>query len=143
VQALGLSNVGLFGTRFTMQGNFYQEVFSRHGITLSVPDPDDQTIIHDKYMGELIQGMVLPETRERLLTIAGKLVQRRQIQGLILGGTELSLIFRDPAYVGIPFFDTTKIHVNKIILAMLGEPAERTSRNNLHPESLNTPRSAD
>ena len=67
--ALGLTNVGLFGTRFTMQGRFYPEVFSRQGIALSVPDPDDQAYIHDKYMSELVNGVFLPETRQQLLTI--------------------------------------------------------------------------
>ncbi|MGA2516943.1 MAG: amino acid racemase [Thermodesulfobacteriota bacterium] len=54
-KALGIKKVGLFGTRFTMQGRFYPEVFSRQGITLIVPDLDDQDYIHGKYMSELIQ----------------------------------------------------------------------------------------
>ena len=105
VRALGLKKVGLFGTRFTMQGRFYPEVFSRQGITLSMPDPDDQIFIHDKYMGDLVNGVALPETRQQFLMIAKRLQEQKGIQGLILGGTELSLIFRDATYGGIPFLD--------------------------------------
>lgn len=95
VRGLGLKRVGLFGTRFTMQGHFYPEVFSRQGITLVVPDLDEQDYIHDKYLSELINGIFLPETREGLLQIVERLKERTDIQGLILGGTELPLILRD------------------------------------------------
>ena len=119
VRALGLKKVGLFGTRFTMQGGFYPEVFSRQGIALSVPDPDDQAYIHDTYMSDLVNGVALPETRRQFLMIAKRLQEQNGIQGLILGGTELSLIFRDATYGGIPFLDTTKIHAKKIVAQIL------------------------
>ena len=51
-KALGLRRLGLFGTRFTMQGGFYPDVFSKEGITLAVPEEDEQAYIHDKYMSE-------------------------------------------------------------------------------------------
>ncbi len=110
-KALGLATVGLFGTRFTMQRSFYPDVFSRAGIALAVPGPDDQAYIHDRYMAELINGVFLPETRERLLAIVDHLKATEGIEGLVLGGTELPLILRDPAGRGIPFLDTTRIHV--------------------------------
>jgi aspartate racemase len=53
--ALGLKRVGLFGTRFTMQGRFYPDVFSQKGITVAVPEPDEQAYIHDKYLSEVAQ----------------------------------------------------------------------------------------
>ena len=118
-RALGLRKVGLLGTRFTMQGRFYPEVFSRRGIALSVPTPDDQAYIHDKYMGELVNGVFLPETRAQLLTIVDRLKKKEGIQGLILGGTELPLILRDVADRGIPFLDTTRIHVERAVAQML------------------------
>ena len=117
--ALGLRKVGLFGTRFTMQGRFYPEVFSRRGIALIVPDPNDQDYIHGKYMGELVNGVFLPETRERLLRTVDRLLEHEGIQGLILGGTELPLILRDSTYRGIPFLDTTKLHVGQVVAQML------------------------
>jgi aspartate racemase len=118
-QALGLKKVGLFGTRSTMQGRFYPEIFSKTGVTLAVPEPDEQAYIHDKYMRELVNGIILPATRERLLAIVDRLKERHGIQGLILGGTELPLILRDAASSGIPFLDTTKIHVKRIVAQLL------------------------
>lgn len=122
-QALGLNRVGLFGTRFTMQARFYPEVFSRQGITLVVPDLDDQDYIHDKYTSELVNGVFRAETRERLLAIADRLRERERIQGVILGGTELPLILRDVADRGIPFLDTTRIHAERAVTQMLSEDA--------------------
>ena len=118
-KALGLKKVGLLGTRFTMQGRFYPEVFSRACITLAVPQQNEQDYIHDKYMNELLKGVFLPETRERLLAIVDQLKQREGIQGLILGGTELPLILRDATAGGIPLLDTTRIHVNAAVAQLL------------------------
>lgn len=112
---LGLKKLGLFGTRFTLQGRFYADVFSRRAIALAVPQPDEQAYIHDKYMNELVKGVFLPETRERLLEIVDRLKEREGIQGLILGGTELPLILRDAPDRGIPFLDTTQIHVKRAV----------------------------
>lgn len=118
-KTMGLKKVGLFGTRFTMQGRFYPDVFSRQGITLVVPEKDDQEYIHSKYMGELINGIFLPETRAGLLAIVERLKAETDIQGLILGGTELPLILRDVTDTGIPFLDTTRIHVDAAVAQML------------------------
>ena len=114
-KTLRLRKLGLFGARFTMQGRFYADVFSREGIALSVPDENDQAFIHRIYFNELVKGIVLPETRERLGTIVERLKERDGIQGLILGGTELSLILRDTTVRNIPVLDTTKIHVKAIV----------------------------
>ncbi len=116
---LGMKRVGLFGTRFTMQGNFYPEVFSKQGIKMIVPEPDDQEYIHDKYMSELVFGIFLPETRQRLLSVVDRLKEKDGIQALVLGGTELPLILRREDERGIPFLDTTRIHVNRAVLQML------------------------
>jgi aspartate racemase len=113
--ALGLKRLGLLGTRFTMQGRFYPEVFSREGMTLVLPDEDEQTYVHEKYLGELVEGIFLPETRERLLAIVARLKEREGIEGLILGGTELPLILRGSTQSGIPFLDTTRIHVAAVV----------------------------
>jgi aspartate racemase len=118
-KAMGFRKLGLFGTRSTMQGQFYPDVFSKEGIELAVPDESDRAFIHHIYFSELVKGTVLPETRERLLTIVERLKQSDDIQGLILGGTELSLILRDPTAGGIPVLDTTKIHARAIVAEAL------------------------
>ena len=117
--AANLMRLALFGTRFTMEGKFYPEVFSRGGITIVLPNPEEREFIHTKYMNELIPGVFLGETRERLLAIVEEMKKREGIQGVILGGTELPLILPDASANGIPFLDTTKIHVEAAIEYML------------------------
>ena len=119
VKELGLKKVGLFGTRFTMEGKFFSEVFSKEGVTLVIPLEEEREYIHDKYMNELLKSIFLPETREGLLNIVDHLMARDEIQGLILGGTELPLILRDAIYRGIPFLDTTQIHVKALVEKLL------------------------
>ncbi len=118
-RALGLKRLGLFGTRFTMQGHFYPDVFSREAIKLIVPNEEEQSYIHEIYMTELLNGIFLPETSERLLRIADRLKNDEGIDGLILGGTELPLILRDARTLGIPLLDTTQIHVSAIVTELL------------------------
>lgn len=118
-QSLGLKKIGLFGTRFTVQKSFYPDVFSKAGIELAIPQLDEQDYIHDKYMNELVNGIFLPETRQRLLMIVDRMKEQQDIDGLILGGTELPLILNEDNYNGIPFLDTTKIHVKYAVEEML------------------------
>lgn len=114
-QSRGLKRVALLGTSFTMQGRFYTDVFSQAGITIVVPRADEQAYIHEKYTGELLHNVFLPETRDRLLTIVDRMKDSDNVEAVILGGTELPLILRDPEHHGIPFLDTTRIHVNRIV----------------------------
>jgi aspartate racemase len=118
-QALGLKRVGLFGTRFTMQARFYPDVFSKAGITIVVPQEEEQAYIHEKYMQELLNNIFLPETRQRLLAIVERMKAQDNVEALILGGTELPLILRDPECHGIPVLDTTKMHVKRIVAELL------------------------
>jgi aspartate racemase len=117
-QNLGLKRVGLFGTRFTMQGRFYPDVFSQRGITVVVPDVEEQDYIHNKYMGELVTGTFLPETRDKMLAIAARLREQDKIDGLVLGGTELPLLLHD-IDGAFPFLDTTKLHAEAAVTQML------------------------
>jgi aspartate racemase len=118
-KAQNLKRLGLFGTRYTMQADFYPKVFERERIKLLVPDPHDQEYIHDKYMNELVPGKFLPETRTGLLAIVDRMKATSGIEGVILAGTELPLILRAPGHKGIPFLDTTKIHVEAAVTEML------------------------
>ena len=124
-----LKRLALFGTRYTMQATFYPKVFGRDGIDLLVPTPHDQDYIHEKYFSELVPGKFLPETRAGLLAIVDRMKATSDppsqsygaagIDGVILAGTELPLILRDPIHNGIPFLDTTKIHVEAAVAQML------------------------
>jgi aspartate racemase len=118
-KAVGLTRVALLGTRFTMQGPAYSRVFARGGIDLVVPDGADLGYVHDKYMGELAKGVLLPETRVGIVGVVERLRARHRIDGVILGGTELPLLIRDASDFGIPCLDTGKIHVEAAIDRML------------------------
>jgi aspartate racemase len=119
VKKRGLKRLALFGTRFTMQGTFYSEVFAREGIELVIPDPSDQEYIHDKYMNELVLGKFLTETRAGLLDIVDRLKAERETDGVILAGTELPLILRDAKHHGVPLLDTMRIHAEAAVAEML------------------------
>jgi aspartate racemase len=114
-----LTKLALFGTKFTMTGDFYPKVFSRDEIALVVPDAADQDYIHDKYMNELVPGKFLQETRTGLLAIVDRMKSKIDINGVLLAGTELPLILRDAEHNGIPFLDTTKIHCQAAVVEML------------------------
>jgi aspartate racemase len=72
-------------------------------------------------MGELVHGVYRAETREQMLAIVERLRSQEGIQGLILGGTELPLLFRDANYAGIPVLDTTRIHVERAVAYLLAQ----------------------
>jgi aspartate racemase len=130
-KARKLKRLALFGTRYTMQADFYPKVFSREGIDLVVPDPEDQDYIHNKYFDELVVGKFLPETRAGLLAIVDRMKARIDppspnaspartygaagIDGVILAGTELPLILRGESHNGVALLDTGKIHCQAAI----------------------------
>lgn len=87
----------------------------RLGIEIVLPEVGEHEYIHEKHMSELVNGRFLSETRERLLSIVDCMKMRDNIDGVILGGTELPLILTDPEYNGMPLLDTKKIHVERIV----------------------------
>jgi aspartate racemase len=109
----------IFGTKFTMNSEWYARPFSREGIQLVRPDTADQDYIHDKYMNELVAGKFLPETRTELLRIVDRMKAKSDIDGVILAGTELPLILRESEHNGIPFLNTTHIHCEAAVTEML------------------------
>jgi len=118
-KARKLKRLALFGTRYTMQSNFYPKVFAREGIGLLMPEREEQDYIHEKYFSELVPGKFLLETRAGLLAIVDRMKAKSGIDGVILAGTELPLLLRDPDHNGIPFLDTTKIHCEAAVAEML------------------------
>ena len=92
-----------------MGAALFPEAFERRGMTIVVPKEEEQEFIHQKYMGELFVGAILDETREALIDITETMKQRNNVDGLILGGTELSLILRESTAASLPVLDTTQI----------------------------------
>jgi aspartate racemase len=120
-----LKRLGLFGTRFTMRGGFYQKVFAGEGMEIRVPEPADLEFIHDTYLNELVNGVVRAETRERYIAIARKMREQQGIEALILGGTELPLLLRDAIDIGMTLLDTARLHVEAAVSELLSNEAGR------------------
>lgn len=92
--AQGFRTVGLLGARFTMERGFCPAVFARHGITVIVPEKDDRDYVHDRYFSALAEGSFRDETREGMVAIIDRMQATDGIQAVVLGGTELPLLFR-------------------------------------------------
>jgi len=118
-RALGWKRLGLLGTGFTMRGRFYPEVFARAGLELVVPGEEERVLIHEKYIGQLLQNRFLAETRLALLRIIERLRREEAIEAVLLAGTELPLLLRGAEPEGITFLDTTMIHVAAAVEAIL------------------------
>lgn len=117
--SLGLRSLALLGARFTMQSRFYADVFAPVDIALVTPTPEEQDLIHEKYFGELVNGVFLRETRDAILAITHRVKERENVQGVILAGTELPLLLRDHYTTDLQWLDTTQIHVKTIVDTML------------------------
>ncbi len=116
---LQLTKVGLFGTGFTMRASFYPEELQRAGITLVRPNQAEQDFIHAKYIGELLNNQLLPETRNEIAKIAQRMKNEDAIEAILLAGTELPLLLRGSEVPGAQFLDTTLIHVEAIVEELL------------------------
>jgi aspartate racemase len=115
---LELATLGLLGTRFTMQGRFYPDVFSKHGITVRAPDSRDAAFVHERYVRELVRGEFQDETRVEILAIIERL-RADGAQGVLLAGTELPLLLRGTGATDLPMIDTTRVHVSHAVTALL------------------------
>lgn len=116
---LGLKKVGLFGTGFTMRADFYPKEFERAGIALVTPKEAEREYIHAKYIGELLKNQFLPETSSEILRIARRMKSEEGVEAIVLAGTELPLLLRG-VDAEFNFLDTTLIHVDAIVDALLG-----------------------
>jgi aspartate racemase len=114
-QRRGLRRLGLLGTRFTMEGRFYPNVFKRRKIAIVPPNKEERTWIHDRYVGQLLKGEFLDETRDGVTAVIKRLREEEKIDGVILGGTELTLLLSAPVVADIPALDTTALHVAAIV----------------------------
>ncbi|HKQ97363.1 MAG TPA: amino acid racemase [Candidatus Polarisedimenticolia bacterium] len=136
VQRRGMRRVGLLGTRYTMKGPIYPDVLARHGIAVAIPAEDDIEVVHQTYFDELVPGIFKPETRARFVGIIERMRERDGIEAVILGGTELPLLFKAGGGAGggdqrvgesgTVLLDTTRIHVARILDAMLEGGPEAT-----------------
>ncbi len=116
---LQLKKAGLIGTKFTMNATFFKDVFQSSGIEIIVPPVNDIEIINEKLFTELELGIYKAETQTLLLEIVLQMINRNKIDSLILGCTEFPIMFTNSQYLGIPFLNTTRIHVARIVDACI------------------------
>ncbi|MFT3822066.1 MAG: aspartate/glutamate racemase family protein [Rubrivivax sp.] len=109
IKAAGLNTVGLLGTRFTMEQDFYRFRLERdHGLNVLIPEERDRALVHKVIYDELCLGVVREESRRAYVDVIDRLASKGA-QAVILGCTEISLLIR-PEDARIPLFDTTAIH---------------------------------
>ena len=112
IKIAGLSTVGLLGTRFTMEQEFYKDrLRERHGLKVLIPNPQDREIIHRIIYEELCLGKVVNESRTEYRRVMADLVSQGA-EAIVLGCTEISLLVGQ-CDSSVPLFDTTSLHARK------------------------------
>lgn len=123
IKRAGISTIGLLGTRFTMEQDFYRaRLAERHGLKVLTPDADDRDTVHRIIYEELCLGRIKAESRDVYIEVIARLVEQGA-QAVILGCTEISLLI-EPKHVNIPLFDTTQLHAVYAADWMLGGKPE-------------------
>lgn len=114
IQERGFRKVGLLGTVFTMEHDFYRERLRiLHGIETEIPCREDRLFVNDVIDNELSFGILKEESRRRFLDIIGGLAGKG-CQGIILGCTEIPLLVRQE-HTSVPVFDTTRLHAEAAV----------------------------
>jgi len=109
-----ITRVGLLGTRFTMEHNFYKSrITELFGIEVLVPEPDERTLLHAIIYDELCLGKIENTSRQQCLEIISRLFARGA-QAVILGCTEIALLVSQD-HTSIPLYDTTVIHAKQAV----------------------------
>lgn len=109
IKELGFKKVGLLGTKFTMEEDFYKgRLIEKHGIEVIIPNSKEMQIVHDIIYNELCLGEIKENSKERYKKIIKNLT-KKGAEGVILGCTEIPLLIKQED-VEVPLFDTTRIH---------------------------------
>ena len=118
VKAEGLSTVGLLGTRFTMEEDFYRERLESAGVTIVVPPEEEREMVHKVIYDELVQGVLSRSSHEDFLDVIDRL-GASGAEGVIAGCTEIELLVSEDD-VFIPYFASTELHARMIVDRALG-----------------------
>lgn len=119
IKAIGLRRVGLLGTAFTMEQDFYKgRLAHKHGLEVLVPDAADRAVVHGIIYEELVQGRILDESRQSYRAVIERLVARGA-EAIILGCTEIMLLVA-PQDSPVPLYDTTGLHAEAAVARALG-----------------------
>ncbi|MCW3476709.1 aspartate/glutamate racemase family protein [Limobrevibacterium gyesilva] len=114
LRAAGMRRVGLLGTAFTMEQDFYKgRLVERHGLEVLVPEEEDRATVHRVIYDELVQGRVEPASRQAYRQVIARLAERGA-EAVILGCTEIMLLVQ-PEDSAVPLYDTTAIHAEAAV----------------------------
>lgn len=116
----GFHRLALLGTAATMGGTFYREPFERAGMAVITPSRAEQAYIAEHIVNELELGRVNPETVARTMSIARRLIEDESADAIILGCTELPLLFKDHT-LPVPVIDTMQLHIAALVDAILAD----------------------
>ncbi len=117
VKARELSTIGLLGTRYTMEQDFYRDRLADSGLRVLVPDEPDRTLVHDVIFDELVQGVVNETSRSAYVSVVERLL-KRGAEGIVAGCTEIELLLTE-AEVTVPYFRTAHLHAMAAVDAAL------------------------
>ena len=115
----GLDKIGLLGTRFTMEGDFYVGRLKSHGLDVIIPVKEEREIVHRIIYQELVLGKILPSSRDEYQRIIQNLADRGA-EGIVLGCTEIGLLVKQED-TELPVFDTTLVHALAAVEVALGK----------------------
>ncbi len=118
IQQKGLKKVGLLGTNFTMEQDFYRGRLEQHGLEIIVPNAADRAIVHGVIYDELCLGQVQDASRQEFLRIIDDL-HAQGAEGIIEGCTEIVMLVQQQ-HTNVPLFDTTAIHAEEAVERALG-----------------------
>ncbi len=104
----GIKNIGLLGTKYTMQQDFYKSILIDKGLNVIIPDEEDIEFINNVIFNELCCGEINPKSKQKFIEIVEKL-KNKGAEGIILGCTEIVMLISQKD-IDIPVFDTTAIH---------------------------------
>jgi aspartate racemase len=120
IRSRGLKTIGLLGTRYTMEEGFYKDrLIENHGLEVLVPSHEDRELIHQVIYKQLCLGEILQESKAEFIRIMKQLVENG-VEGIILGCTEIGLLVGDKD-IGVPLFDTTRIHAVAAVEHAIGQ----------------------
>jgi len=119
IKSRNIHKVGLLGTRFTMEGEFYSGRLKAHGLDVVIPNQTDREIVHRVIYQELVLGKIIPESRQEFRRIIQNL-QEEGAEGIVLGCTEIGLLIKEED-TDLPIFDTTGLHAQAAVDVALGK----------------------
>ena len=113
IKDAGIRTVGLLGTKFTMEHDFYKGRLEQHGLEVVIPDDADREIVHTVIYEELCLGKINDDSRQEYLRIIDDL-SARGAEAVIAGCTEIGLLVK-PEHTDVPLYDTTEIHAHQAV----------------------------